>query len=178
MNIGIIGTGNVGSALALVLQQNSSCRVSMYDVRMEGDVLEGYRKVVESSDIIYLCVPSEIVGDIYDLSIVKASLEIINVLAEKIKKRLIIFIKSNMNVGETEKLDSQNYLLTLVYNPEITDKKINFEYMKNLKKHTIGIEKTFLRTYRMYIKSYINRIWPGSQIDFIERLEAEKLSCP
>ena len=57
-NVGIIGRGFVGGALTKYLSKQDSLSVVSYDLSDDIEMNQGYEKVVRSSDIIYVCVPT------------------------------------------------------------------------------------------------------------------------
>lgn len=169
MNIGIIGTGFVGSAIGSFLNSNSNHNISMYDIRMDKDIQEGYKEIVQKSDLIYLCLPSSS----EDIGVVKAGLTMIDLFAGQMAKKIMVMIKSTLPPSSTDMLQSKFYNLILVYNPSYINSKSALEDFTNTKEHIIGIDKTIMNAFKPYIFKYHKELWPESEVSFMEPKDAE-----
>ncbi len=160
MNIGIIGTDTVGSAVLTFLQQNSNHNITIYDKRLSKDMQEGYKEVVQASDLIYICLPS-------DLNVVKGALMLMNTFTGQ--KKMMVMIRSILPVGSTKELQSMFPNLILVANP-------NIENFKTAKQHVVGIKKETLKFFKPYLDHYHKSLWPDSDVLFVEPEEAERMA--
>jgi len=135
LNVGIIGKGFVGGALA-----QGFClavrRVLVYDSdpSLSTDTLD---EVCSESDVIFVCVPTPMKksGEI--------DLRIINNVMEEIEKRSkdskqVIVIKSTVVPGTMERLQSKHKNLALAFNPEfLTERTARLDFI-NASRIVIG----------------------------------------
>jgi len=124
MKIGIIGFGYVGSALAYGLKKFGHeikiCDIDKEKIKTAKRSFKATEKVENllDSEIIFICVPTPSKKDgSCDTSIVE---NVVIELANKIKKRTIIVIKSTIIPGTTDKLitKNKNSKISILVNPE------------------------------------------------------------
>tara|TARA_Y100000034_G_scaffold6291_2_gene6929 strand:+ start:13283 stop:14197 length:915 start_codon:yes stop_codon:yes gene_type:complete len=141
-DIGIIGNGFVGSAVAYGFspQCGYDANVRIYDKQKERSSCS-LAETVNESDFIFLSVPtpSNPDGSIH-LGIVEAALDEINeakASANKGKKNVVL-IRSTVVPGTTRKLAKKYPFLNLVFNPEfLTERSAKFDFI-NQSRFIIG----------------------------------------
>lgn len=111
-NIGIIGSGVVGSALGKGFK-NIGNNVIFYDIdksRIENLIKGGFEatgdleSVVEKSEIFFICVPTPDKSGNIDLTIIKSCVEKISKLLKNKKEYFVIVVKSTVVPITTEKV--------------------------------------------------------------------------
>lgn len=112
VNIGIVGYGIVGTAVAYGFWQDN---ILYYDKYKKGKPL---KKVVEDSELIFICLPTPMYSDEsgIDLSIIEESIAKITPMTDNTDK--IIVIKSTVVPGTTERLEKQYPRSNFCFNPE------------------------------------------------------------
>tara|TARA_R110002020_G_scaffold46539_26_gene132458 strand:- start:5472 stop:6293 length:822 start_codon:yes stop_codon:yes gene_type:complete len=174
MNIGIVGTGFVGSAILRFLKENTNHNIQAYDIRTGKDPQEGYKEIAYGCDFIYLCLPTpQGKNGECDTGIVRGALTLLNHYAEMARKKLLVMIKSTMSPGTSDRFRSENYNIVLVTNPEFLSEKTAYQDVSNTKKHVIGINKKDSAVYRPHLEKYHKDAWPDSECIFVSPIEAE-----
>lgn len=137
MNIGIWGTGIVGSATGKVLEQ--AHKVYYYDKYKKDPKLSTDKELVDNCQIIFICVPTPMLrsGRI-GLRDIKDSLFQIQRLT---KSRKIIVIKSTVVPGTTKRFAYRFPQFDFAHNPEFLRAKYAYEDMLNSKRIVIGVDK-------------------------------------
>lgn len=137
MNIGIWGTGIVGSATGKVLEQGH--KVYYYDKYKKGLTLSTNKELVDNCRIIFICVPTPMLrsGRI-GIRDIRDSLIQIQRLT---KYNKLIVIKSTVVPGTTKRFARQFPQFDFAHNPEFLRAKYAYEDMLNSKRIVIGVEK-------------------------------------
>jgi len=137
MNIGIWGTGIVGSATGKVLEQ--AHRVYYYDKYKKDEIVSTDKELVDNCQIIFIAVPTPMLrsGRI-GLRDIKDSLIQIQRLT---KSNKIIVIKSTVVPGTTTRFASRFPQFNFAHNPEFLRAKYAYEDMLNSKRIVIGTDK-------------------------------------
>jgi UDPglucose 6-dehydrogenase len=139
-NIGIVGNGFVGSAVAhgFSAQCGYDANVRIYDKAPERST-HSLSETINKSEFVFLSVPtpSNSDGSIH-LGIVEAALGEINEAKINIRKKSIILIRSTVVPGTTRKLAKKYPRLNLVFNPEfLTERSAKFDFI-NQSRFIIG----------------------------------------
>lgn len=116
MNIGIVGVGNVGSAVKYGFETKRGHNVFVHDKKLENTSL---KNVFENSEIIFICVstPSRADGSC-DISNVESICTEINSMAEKEGKKKDVVIKSTVEPGTTDYFAKKLSHIRFAMNPE------------------------------------------------------------
>jgi len=153
MNIGIWGTGIVGSATGKVLEQ--AHKVYYYDKYKKDSKLTTDKELVDNCQIIFITVPTPMLrsGRI-GIRDIKDSLFQIQRLTKDSK---IIVIKSTVVPGTTKRFTYKFPQFDFAHNPEFLRAKYAYEDMLNSKRIVIGVEKdevfqTLEKMYRAVFK--------------------------
>ena len=132
-NIGVIGRGFVGSAVAHGFSQSVGykCNLKVYDKDPKKSI-HSLKEVVKDSDIVFISVPtpSDELGRI-NLEILDKCLEEIYDQANKTNSYEAIFlIRSTVVPGTTENFQKKYKKLKIVFNPEfLTERSANFDFI-------------------------------------------------
>lgn len=156
MNIGIIGSGIVGSAIGKGFK-NIGNNVIFYDIdryKIENLAEEGFQvtteldDIVKNSDNIFICVPTPDKDKKIDLSIIRSSIKEVSKLCKDIEKYFLIIIKSTIIPTTTE-----NVIIPLIerysnkkvgddfgicFNPEFLRDEFAYEDFMNPDRIVIG----------------------------------------
>jgi UDPglucose 6-dehydrogenase len=170
-NVGIIGRGLVGSALLSHLKKIFS--VSSYDLSDTVDMNLGYQRVVEKSNIIYLCVPtpSDKHGKCDTLHVDNAC-KLINYYSKRVSKFTVVLIKSTMSPHTTQRLQEKYNHCVLVCNPEFLTERTAVEDVKNTTKHLLGIPDPSMKH---LLSDYHSMAWPDSDCIYTDPTTAEMI---
>jgi len=124
MRIGIIGVGNVGSAVRHGLTRIGH-DVSVYDVKMPETSLQN----VLPSEVLFICVPTPQAADgSCDVSIVE---NVVDSLAKEHYKGLVT-IKSTVEPGTTDRLQKKHAQLHLAFCPEfLRERAMYVDFVEN-----------------------------------------------
>lgn len=116
MNIGLIGVGNVGSAVKYGFEFKRGHNMIVHDKKFENTSIQN---VYDNSEIIFICVstPQNLDGSC-NVSNVAAICEEINSIAEKRGEKKDVVIKSTVEPGTTDKLARSLKSLRFAMNPE------------------------------------------------------------
>jgi len=174
MVIAQIGNGFVGSALHRSFRKRGS-DTSIYDKYQKLGSIED----VLSLDILFMCLPTPYVdGYGFDLSALTENLKL---LSQRNYKGLIV-IKSTIEPGTTERLNSQHDNLLLSHNPEFLTARTAFEDFDSQKHIVLGItnktRKNGIELFDSLNKLY-EKLYPDAEISICksEESEAMKLFC-
>ena len=141
-NIGIIGNGFVGSAIASGFSLHANVKIYDVDNRRASHTLN---EVINESEFIFVSVPTPMnigLGGEIDLSILDSVLEQV----EKINERTdnIIIVKSTAVPGTTLQYIKKHPGLNIVFNPEfLTERTARLDFI-NTARIVIGAEKESL----------------------------------
>ena len=137
MNLGIIGNGFVGNAIAHAFIPYMTVRI--YDKDPE-KCLDKLKDVVNHSDVVFVCVPTPMTSDgVIDLSIVESVFAEIE-LCKKNNSKPVFVLKSTVVPGTTRKLKQKYPNLPIVFNPEfLTERHARFDFL-NQSRIILGFE--------------------------------------
>tara|TARA_Y100000401_G_scaffold32538_1_gene23966 strand:- start:7042 stop:7947 length:906 start_codon:yes stop_codon:yes gene_type:complete len=172
-NVGVIGRGFVGGALTKYLSEQDSLSVVSYDLSDDIEMNQGYEKVVTSSDIIYVCVPTpaDEKGRCYTGHVELACM-LINYYAERVSKTPILLLKSTMAPSTTKMLQDKFKHCVLVCNPEFLTERTALEDVKKTNKHLLGIpDSSVMHT----LSSYHKEAWPSSTCVYTDTTTSEMI---
>jgi nucleotide sugar dehydrogenase len=152
-NIGIVGNGFVGSAIAAGFILNVD-EIYIYDVVPEKST-HTLRKTLNSSDIVFVSVPTpmkEVTGGDIDLSIMDS---VLGEIAKENKRDNVIVIKSTVVPGTVERYQAEYPQLNLVFNPEfLTERKARLDFINTArivlggkKSHCDRVEEVYRRRF-------------------------------
>lgn len=167
--IGIIGRGFVGGAIESYLKDK--CDVVSYDIHDSADADQGYKNVVDHSEIIYVCVPTPQNKDGgFCKEILEQSVRLINFHAAQKTERPIVVIKSTMSPGTFDGFYNIYENIDMVVNPEFLTERTALEDIKNIKAHLIG---GYSINAVHPVMEFIWSMWPTSECYYVEPTEAE-----
>lgn len=176
MKIGIIGLGFVGGAIKNYLSL-ALADLETYDLK-DGDAAEGYSRVVNHSDIIYVCVPTPMgEGGRCNLQHLEEALGLINHYAVKANKMPLVLVKSTMVPGSSVMLQEKYPHMVLVTHPEFLTERRAFEDVSNTEIHVVGCPggSGALGPVGHVMTNFLNKYWPGSKTVVMTPTEAELL---
>lgn len=129
-NIGIIGNGYVGSAIAhgFTAASTGTCRVRIYDVIPELS-LDSLESTINDSEFVFVAVPTPMRPDgSIDLSYIWDVFSKIDKLNQRLDN--IIVLKSTVIPGTTERIQERFLKLNIVFNPEfLTEKSSRLDFI-------------------------------------------------
>ena len=133
MNIGIIGFGFVGQAINNYLKKIEDINIYIYDINNINTI-----DVVFSSDIIYICLPTNYSDELktYDMVHVDTTLEILSKHYNG-----IIMIKSTILPSYCAEMNCKYENLYIIHNPEFLSAKTANEDFANQSHIVIGYTK-------------------------------------
>lgn len=120
INIGIIGNGFVGSAVAHGFSLWNTLRIYDTDPKLSSD---DFNTVAGKSDIIFVCVPTPMNlsdGGAIDLSILDSVMEDLN---KNAFPTAVVVIKSTVIPGTTAKYEEEYPDMKIVFNPEFLSER-------------------------------------------------------
>jgi len=135
MNIGIFGYGVVGQAVFCGFYVNN--KIKIYDKYKKG--LHSAKDVVDKSEIIFICVPTETINETQDLSNVEECVREIDSLT---KNRKVIVIKSTILPGTTRNISNLYPDHGFIFNPEFLTERTSNEDFKNQKQVVLGCKES------------------------------------
>ncbi len=133
-NIGIIGYGFVGTAVEYGFKDDHNIKI--YDKYKDTDSLE---TVVNSSELIFVCLPTPYKNEKIDLSIMDENVEEIAKCAKDSDK--IVIIKSTVVPGTTRNYAKNHPNVNFCFNPEFLREKHHLEDFINPDRTVIGSDK-------------------------------------
>lgn len=133
-NIGIIGQGFVGNAIYQKFKNYFS--VSTYDLDETKRTTNTLIEVVESSEVVFVCVPTpmKLSDESCDTSIVESVIHEI----DAINKDVIVVIKSTIPPGTTELFNTKFKNVTIIFNPEFLTEANAVHDFENQSKIILG----------------------------------------
>jgi len=137
MNIGIWGTGVVGSATGKVLEQ--AHKVYYYDKYKKDTKLSTDKELVDNCQVIFIAVPTPMLrsGRIGTRDIKESLIQIQRLT----KDNKIIVIKSTVVPGTTKRFVRKFPQFDFAHNPEFLRQRYAYEDMLNSKRIVIGVDK-------------------------------------
>ena len=140
MRIGIVGQGYVGSAVREVFSKHY--KVNTFDLNGKCSCTD-IEDLVDSSDIIFVCVPTPMKKDgSCDTSIVDSVVHELNGLAiTRQDANRIIAIKSTIPPGTTNRLNKECEYISVIFNPEFLTEANFIDDFKNQNRIIIGGER-------------------------------------
>lgn len=156
MKIGIIGQGYVGSAIKLGFQDHYD--VETYDkFDLTKSTQGSIGKVVESTDVIFVCVPTPMRkdGTCYT-NIVEEVIREINETADG----HIVVIKSTVPPGTTDRINAEYTNSTVIFNPEFLTEANFIDDFKNQNRIILGGD----RKGTSKVRQLYSRLFPQATI--------------
>ena len=173
MRIGVIGRGFVGGSMEKFLIEHSHHDVEAFDAR-DGDITEGYNRVVTHSELIYVAVPTPMdKNGKCHTGILEQSLGLINDLSKNRVDKPIVLIKSTMSPGTSERLKKEFSNVVIVTNPEFLTERNAYEDLRNAKYHVLGLPEGDSESLRGIFQRYHESLWVGCECIFVSNTEAE-----
>ncbi len=137
MKIGIVGQGYVGTAVKTVFKKHYD--VNTYDINPKLRTCETLHELVNTSDIIFVCVPTPMNPDgSCNLDIVRGVVRDINETVNVGQDGKIIAIKSTIPPGTTNDLNKECENISVIFNPEFLTEANFIEDFKNQNRIIIG----------------------------------------
>ncbi len=150
-NIGIIGNGFVGSAIASGFSLHAEIKIFDSDKRRS---THGFSETINNSDFVFVCVPTPMnmsEGGKIDLSIMESVFD--NISAELANKNAIFIIKSTTVPGSVESLVDRHPDLNIVYSPEfLTERSARLDFI-NASRIVLGGEYSLLHRVEALFRS-------------------------
>lgn len=141
MTIGIIGRGFVGNAIEKLLIKNN-IDVKSYDLKDNRELNIAYEDIVQTSYIIYVCLPTPMNKDgSCCVDIVDSSLKVINYYANNNDTKPIILIKSTLVPESIKNFQEKYQNIFLVHNPEFLTERTAEQDFENSKSHLFGLSE-------------------------------------
>jgi len=134
-NIGIIGYGIVGKAVAYGFKNNSNI-IKFYDKFKES---ESFEDVVGHAEFIFVCLPTPYKDDKIDLSIMDENIEGIAKLTKDTGK--IIILKSTIVPGATRRYKDKYPGCLFCFNPEFLTEENHLSDFVNAARHIISADE-------------------------------------
>ena len=173
VRIGIIGRGFVGGSMEKYLLEHSHHDVQAFDAK-DGDVTEGYNRIVGHSEMIYVAVPTPMdKNGKCHTAILEESLALINYLSMQRRDSPVVLIKSTMSPGTSERLKKEFTNIIIVTNPEFLTERNAYEDLCNAKQHVLGLPEGELDGLRAKLEAYHKQLWQGCKCIFVSNTEAE-----
>jgi len=142
MKLGIVGQGFVGCAVREVME--NYYEVNTYDVEQHKCNCKTLHELVNTSDMIFVCVPTPMKQDgSCDTSIVEGVIRDINETVNAGQDGKIIVIKSTIPPGTTERLNYEYPFINIVFNPEFLTEANFVDDFKNQDRIIIGGERPY-----------------------------------
>jgi len=167
-NIGIIGRGFVGSAVAFGFGHGCGVDYNIFifdkDPKKSENSLE---EVIASSEVIFISVPtpSRVDGSI-DLSIIDNCLKEISLELTKTKNNPIVLLRSTVVPGTTGNYQKKYPELRLVFNPEfLTERSAKFDFI-NQTRFILGGKKDNTKEVAKLFKQRFGESVPIIETDF------------
>ncbi len=175
-NIGIIGKGFVGSAVAFGFSPSTGydSNIKVYDTD-ESKSTHSLTEVLHDSEFIFLSVPtpSNIDGSI-NLDIVHSLFEEMNFINENSNN--IILLRSTVTPGTTKKLQEKYSNLNIVFNPEfLTERSSKLDFI-NPARHILGGKKEDTSRVAELYRDRFGQHCPIIETDY-ETAELTKYAC-
>lgn len=198
-NIGIIGKGFVGTAVAAGFSPHTGydAKVRIYDVDPAKST-HSLHETVNESEVIFVSVPTPASKDgAIDLSIIHAVLKDISSVIERDDN--VILIRSTIVPGTSLKLQKLYPNLNIVFNPEfLTERSAHFDFINQARvilggdsNHTEKVAKLYKHRFGAYLPviqttyetaeliKYMNNLFFATKVSFLNEmlLVAEKVDA-
>ncbi len=163
--IGVIGRGFVGSAVEFGFSAQCGCDaiVKSYDID-EFRKKDSLEDTVNSSDFIFVSVPTPSNNSGIDLSFLSSALKSIQDVNQRTDN--IILIRSTIVPGTTSKLNQQFSNLNIVFNPEfLTERSAKFDFI-NQSRFIIGGDSQYTQKVAELYKWRFGDVVPIIQTNF------------
>ena len=163
--IGVIGRGFVGSAVEFGFSAQCGCDaiVKSYDID-ESRKKDSLEDTVNSSDFIFVSVPTPSNNSGIDLSFLSSALKSIQDVNQRTDN--IILIRSTIVPGTTSKLNQQFSNLNIVFNPEfLTERSAKFDFI-NQSRFIIGGDSQYTQKVAELYKWRFGDVVPIIQTNF------------
>lgn len=153
MIIGIIGIGVVGKAVKRAIE--NKFEVICYDIAGEFAKEENLQRIVDETEIIFVCAPSPTIDGKQDPS------AIVNIFTELTTRAYkgIVCLKSTVLPGTTDKL-ANFYNLRVVHNPEFLTAAKSYEDFMNQK----AVILSGFKFDTIMMTDFYNQLLPGVKI--------------
>ena len=167
MNIGIIGNGFVGSAVAYGFK---SLNTKIFD--KNPNISSNTLDEVLLQDFVFICVPTpmrDVMGADCNLSIIESCFEEINSIGSK----AIFIIKSTVPIGTTKSLQKKYPELNIVHSPEFLTAKFAKEDFINADRHIVGYSNK--KSLGEKVIKLFNATFPNIQTILMKSNESESV---
>ena len=150
-NVGIIGNGFVGQALAFGFSPVAKVRIFDIDPLK---CVDDFKETVNRSDILFVSVPTPMNPD------GSINLNIINNVCKEIRevnqrRDNVVVLKSTMVPGTTDRLAKKFPSLNFVYNPEfLTERKAKFDFLNQSRVVLGGDYKNIQKVIGLYVERF------------------------
>jgi len=180
--VGILGRGFVGGSLEKFFKENcEDLDVTSYDVCDDIDINQGYEKLVDNSQLIFVCLPTPMdkLGECY-IEIVKKACIMLDSMVTKKNKKIVLVIKSTMAPMSTYNIQAQ--VSSQVYiNPEFLTERTAYQDVCNTDKHLLGCAAydRVIPTHDVELEDdiveFFEKCWPESKAIVCSSVEAEMI---
>jgi len=137
--IGIIGQGFVGAAVREGMGNTFNIETFDIDPKKKTSCSNISELVDKVDGIIFVCVPTPMKKNgRCSVSIVEAVIKDINDANHRLNKEVITVIKSTVEPGTTDRLNSKYSYVTVIFNPEFLTEANSFDDYKNQTRIIVG----------------------------------------
>ena len=137
--IGIIGQGFVGSALREGMKSAFNIETLDIDPEKQSSCSNISELIDKVDEVIFVCLPTPMKkSGRCSTAIVETAISDINDANQRLNKRIIAVIKSTIEPGTTDKLNSSYSHVDIVFNPEFLTEANSFEDFKNQTRVIVG----------------------------------------
>jgi len=137
--IGIVGQGFVGSAIREGMQHAFNVETLDIDPAKPSTVENISELVERADDAIFVCLPTPMKKNgRCDTRIVETAISDINDANKQLNKNIIAIIKSTVEPGTTDRLNSRYSNVTAIFNPEFLTEANSFNDFKNQNRIIVG----------------------------------------
>ena len=137
--IGIIGQGFVGSALREGMKSAFNIETLDIDPEKQSSCSNISELIDKVDEVIFVCLPTPMKkSGRCSTAIVETAISDINDANQRLNKRIIAVIKSTIEPGTTDKLNSSYSHVDIIFNPEFLTEANSFEDFKNQTRVIVG----------------------------------------
>jgi len=137
--IGIIGQGFVGSALREGMKSAFNIETLDIDPEKQSSCSNISELIDKVDEVIFVCLPTPMKkSGRCSTAIVETAISDINDANQRLNKRTIAVIKSTIEPGTTDKLNSSYSHVDIIFNPEFLTEANSFEDFKNQTRVIVG----------------------------------------